>query len=80
MLTARSENENDAARRLKTEFLVLMDGVNSPKSGDVLLIGATNLPAELDPAAKRRFSKMIYIPHPNADGRLELLLKCLKEV
>lgn len=43
-----------------------MDGVNSPKSGDVLVIGATNLPKELDAAAKRRFSKMIYLPNPDA--------------
>lgn len=57
-----------------------MDGVNSPKSGEVLVIGATNLPKELDSAAKRRFSKMIYIPNPDADARRELLLKNLKEV
>ena len=43
-----------------------MDGMNSPKSGDVLVIGATNLPKELDSAAKRRFSKMIYLPNPDA--------------
>ena len=65
MLTARSENENEASRRLKTEFLVLMDGVNSPKSGEILVIGATNLPKELDSAAKRRFSKLIYIGNPD---------------
>lgn len=33
MLTARTENENEASRRLKTEFLVLLDGISSPKSG-----------------------------------------------
>jgi SpoVK/Ycf46/Vps4 family AAA+-type ATPase len=43
-----------------------MDGVNSPKSGDILVIGATNLPKELDSAAKRRFSKLIYIGNPDA--------------
>jgi len=43
-----------------------MDGINSPKSGDVLVIGATNLPKELDTAAKRRFSKLVYIGHPDA--------------
>lgn len=46
-----------------------MDGINSPKSGDVLVIGATNLPKELDPAAKRRFSKFVYIGHPDAKSR-----------
>jgi SpoVK/Ycf46/Vps4 family AAA+-type ATPase len=43
-----------------------MDGVNSPKSGDILVIGATNLPKELDSAAKRRFNKLIYIGNPDA--------------
>jgi vacuolar protein-sorting-associated protein 4 len=46
-----------------------MDGINSPKSGEVLVIGATNLPKELDNAAKRRFSKMIYIGHPGVEAR-----------
>jgi vacuolar protein-sorting-associated protein 4 len=46
-----------------------MDGINSPKNGDVLVIGATNLPKELDPAAKRRFSKMVYIGHPDEASR-----------
>jgi len=80
MLTARSENENEASRRLKTEFLVLMDGVNSPKSGEILVIGATNLPKELDSAAKRRFSKMIYIGNPESEARREMLLRNLKGI
>jgi SpoVK/Ycf46/Vps4 family AAA+-type ATPase len=69
MLTSRSENEHEASRRLKTEFLVLMDGISSPKGGDVLVIGATNLPKELDSAAKRRFSKLIYVGNPDAEAR-----------
>jgi len=43
-----------------------MDGINSPKSGEVLVIGATNLPKELDTAARRRFNKLIYIGHPDS--------------
>ena len=35
---------------------------------------------QLDSAAKRRFSKMIYIPNPDSPARMELLLKNLKEV
>jgi vacuolar protein-sorting-associated protein 4 len=45
--------------------LVLLDGINSPKGGELLVIGATNLPQELDLAAKRRFNKMIYIGMPD---------------
>lgn len=46
-----------------------MDGINSPKSGDVLVIAATNLPKQLDPAAKRRFTQFVYIGHPDANSR-----------
>jgi vacuolar protein-sorting-associated protein 4 len=42
-----------------------MDGIGSAKSGDILVIGATNLPKELDSAAKRRFNKMVLIPNPD---------------
>jgi SpoVK/Ycf46/Vps4 family AAA+-type ATPase len=80
MLTSRSEHENDASRRLKTEFLVLMDGINSPKSGDVLVIGATNLPKELDNAAKRRFSKLIYIGNPDSEARREMVVRNMKDI
>jgi len=50
----RSEGENDSARRIKTEFLVQMQGVGNSMDG-VLVLGATNVPWELDQAMRRRF-------------------------
>lgn len=50
---SRSEGENDATRRIKTEFLVQMNGVGHDDTG-VLVLGATNIPWTLDPAIKRR--------------------------
>lgn len=62
ILSARSSNEHEASRRMKTEFLVQMDGVNNQKSDDrVLVLAATNIPWELDGAVQRRFVKKIYI-------------------
>ncbi|KAK7232904.1 vacuolar protein-sorting-associated protein [Aureococcus anophagefferens] len=55
----------DATRRIKTEFLVQMQGVSTRKDG-LLVLGATNIPWELDPAIRRRFEKRIYIPLPEA--------------
>lgn len=65
---SRSEGESDSARRIKTEFLVQMDGVGK-KTGDVLVLGATNVPWELDAAIRRRFEKRVYIPLPEAFAR-----------
>lgn len=44
LLSARSSGEHDAARRLKTEFLVQFDGVAGAGASDarVIVIGATN--------------------------------------
>ncbi|KAJ1409151.1 P-loop containing nucleoside triphosphate hydrolase protein [Ochromonadaceae sp. CCMP2298] len=68
LCTARSEGESDSSRRIKTEFLVQMDGVGSTHGG-VLVLGATNVPWELDPAMRRRFEKRVYIALPEASAR-----------
>eukprot|EP01084_Bolivina_argentea_P309154 534723_1 len=68
MCGSRSEGENDSARRIKTEFLVQMQGVSNTHDG-LLVLGATNVPWELDPAMRRRFEKRVYIPLPEAEAR-----------
>jgi vacuolar protein-sorting-associated protein 4 len=45
-----------------------INGVGNDDTG-VLVLGATNIPWQLDPAIKRRFEKRIYIPLPDADAR-----------
>mmetsp|Transcript_3468 Transcript_3468/g.4647 ORF Transcript_3468/g.4647 Transcript_3468/m.4647 type:complete len:385 (-) Transcript_3468:59-1213(-) len=65
---ARGEGENESARRIKTEFLVQMQGVGHSHDG-ILVLGATNLPWALDPAMRRRFEKRIYIALPEAAAR-----------
>jgi len=68
LVSARSDGENESARRVKTEFLVQMDGVGKA-TGGVLVLGATNTPWELDPAIRRRFERRVYIPLPEARAR-----------
>ncbi|XP_047442407.1 vacuolar protein sorting-associated protein 4B-like [Mugil cephalus] len=65
---SRSENESEAARRIKTEFLVQMQGVGNDNDG-ILVLGATNIPWTLDSAIRRRFEKRIYIPLPEEHAR-----------
>jgi len=53
-----AEGEIESTRRIKTEFLVQLDGVGSEaEGGRILVVGATNRPQELDEAARRRFVK-----------------------
>jgi len=79
LLCSRSENENEASRRIKTEFLCQMEGTNTNNNERLLLIGATNRPQELDDAALRRFVKKLYIPLPNKSGRREFLKSIIRK-
>ncbi|CAL8142788.1 unnamed protein product [Prunus armeniaca] len=64
----KSEGEHESSRRLKTQFLIEMEGFDSG-SEQILLIGATNRPQELDEAARRRLTKRLYIPLPSSEAR-----------
>ena len=45
----------------------------------MLVIGATNRPQELDEAARRRFTKRLYIPLPEEEDRFMLLQVLLEK-
>ncbi|DBA04352.1 TPA: hypothetical protein N0F65_002114 [Lagenidium giganteum] len=79
LLTQRSSEENEASRRMKTEFLVQLDGAGTKASDVILVVGATNRPQELDEAARRRFVKRLYIPLPSFEARLDLINRLLRD-
>ncbi|CCW59737.1 unnamed protein product [Phytomonas sp. EM1] len=72
LVSSRSDNENDASRRVKTEFLVQMQGVGNDSQG-ILVLAATNIPWSLDVAIRRRFERRIYIPLPDMQARRRML-------
>lgn len=53
LASSRNESESEGSRRIKTEFLVQMNGVGHDDTG-VLVLGATNIPWQLDSGIKRR--------------------------
>ena len=86
--TKRTDGENEASKKVLAEMLVQMDGISELNSGKnenndingteeikpkfVMVLGATNMPWDLDDALRRRFEKRIYIPLPNKIGREQM--------
>ncbi|MFH0808423.1 MAG: CDC48 family AAA ATPase [archaeon] len=64
-----SQETSKALNQLLTE----MDGLDT--SANILIIGATNRPDILDPAILRpgRFDRIVYVPVPEKEGRLQIL-------
>ncbi|KAI2503522.1 hypothetical protein MHU86_10904 [Fragilaria crotonensis] len=82
LLSSRNDTEHEASRRFKTEFMVQMDGLtgNSSANGtNVLVVGCTNCPWNVDDAILRRFPRRILIPLPDIEARIVLLQKLLEK-
>lgn len=71
--TARKSEESESSRRIKTELLIQIDSILNHSSVNVLLIGCTNVPWELDEALKRRLEQRVLIPLPSPDDKRQLI-------
>ena len=69
----RENVQGEVEKRVVAQLLALMDGLEA--RGQVIVIGATNLPNLLDPALRRpgRFDREIEIGIPDAIARREVL-------
>jgi len=67
----RDSSKGGDERVAVNQFLMEMDGVES-LSGNVLVIGSTNIPWGIDPALRRagRFTDQIFIPPPDHEARV----------
>ncbi|XP_026901801.2 fidgetin-like protein 1 isoform X1 [Acinonyx jubatus] len=77
LLSQRADGEHESSRRIKTEFLVQLDGAATCSEDRILVVGATNRPQEIDEAARRRLVKRLYIPLPEASARRQMVTKLM---
>merc|ERR1719272_1462702 len=77
LMGARGEGggEHEGSRRMKTELLIQMDGLLRDTKDQVFLLGASNLPWDLDSAMLRRLEKRVLVNLPTVEAR-ESMLKC----
>jgi fidgetin-like protein 1 len=81
ILSKRTDSDSDnGTRRIKTEFLVQLDGASTNGSDQILVVGATNRPQEIDDAVRRRLVKKLYIPLPEGKARIEIVQNLLKDL
>jgi len=69
---------HEVSASIKAEFLTLWDGLNTEKTGNILILAATNRPFDLDPAVLRRLPRTFLFDLPNQNERKKILDVLLK--
>jgi vacuolar protein-sorting-associated protein 4 len=77
---SRSGDDVGGERRLKTQLLTELQGLASKEDERITLIGATNLPWELDFALRSRFEKKIHVPLPGREARAKIFEVHMEDV
>ncbi|MFB6197215.1 MAG: ATP-binding protein [Halobacteriaceae archaeon] len=75
----RSSDEHAAIKRAVNTLLKNIDEISLVRD-DVLLVGATNHPGQLDAAAWRRFDEILEFPEPDETMRSEILRVVTRDV
>jgi SpoVK/Ycf46/Vps4 family AAA+-type ATPase len=78
---ARSKASSDTSRKIVNEFLSQLDGFDN-QNEQVLILAATNMPWDVDPAMKRpgRFARQVFVPPPDAIARARIIELALESV
>ncbi|KAG5353982.1 hypothetical protein C0989_011470 [Termitomyces sp. Mn162] len=78
-MSARESGGAFAHRGVITEFMQEMDGLKSSKEDNVIVIGATNRPFDLDDAVLRRLPRRLLVDLPGEKERQEILKILLRD-
>lgn len=78
-LRARNSSDHEATAMMKTQFMMLWDGLNTESDSTVIVMGATNRPQDLDKAILRRMPAQFHIGLPSEDQRLKILQLILRQ-
>ncbi|KAG9004252.1 hypothetical protein FRB94_002472 [Tulasnella sp. JGI-2019a] len=79
-VSSRESGGAMAHRSVITEFMQEMDGLKTDRSqGNVIVIGATNRPFDLDDAVLRRLPRRLLVDLPGQKERLEILKIMLRD-
>jgi transitional endoplasmic reticulum ATPase len=79
LVPARRDEGSSVMQRVVPQILQGMEGFDKKAKQQILFMGATNVPWQLDPAVLRpgRFDEKVYIPLPDAVARRKMLDLCL---
>lgn len=74
----RNDSFAKGTREQLTEFLVQLDGFE--KREDIVIVGATHRPEDIDEALLRRIPEHVYIPLPTKEGRKFILSYYIQKI
>uniref|UniRef100_K3WUV6 AAA+ ATPase domain-containing protein n=1 Tax=Globisporangium ultimum (strain ATCC 200006 / CBS 805.95 / DAOM BR144) TaxID=431595 RepID=K3WUV6_GLOUD len=78
----RDSSGASAHSRIVAQLLTLLDGADKQARGNVVIVGATNLPNSIDAALRRpgRFDRELFIAPPNITARKKIFQMNLQEM
>ncbi|KTF85448.1 hypothetical protein cypCar_00000955 [Cyprinus carpio] len=77
-LRSRSSSDHEATAMMKAQFMSLWDGLDTDYNCQVIIMGATNRPQDLDSAILRRMPTRFHVNQPNVKQRNDILKLILK--
>ncbi|XP_024131621.1 ATPase family AAA domain-containing protein 1-A [Oryzias melastigma] len=72
-LRNRSSLDHEATAMMKAQFMSLWDGLDTSPTTQVMVMGATNRPQDVDPAIRRRMPAAFHVGLPDVRQREDIL-------